>query len=92
LRQQPSPPFLAVIAVPRVLYSLLLTVDWRDLHTVLNSCSAARSLFRSPDLRDIILTRFIPGYQFCHREHDVYVSIHDLDLFRELRLSSELHF
>lgn len=89
LRQQPRPNLVTALSNPRTFYNILDYIEWRDLHALLNSCSAARSLFRSPDLRDLILSQFVPGYKFCllygdqRREHDVYVSIHDLDLFCE---------
>lgn len=79
--RQPIPPLIALL--DSVLVHLLDLVDWSDLHPLLCSCSAARSLFRSPDQRDAIFARFIPGYDFYRQEHDVYVSIHDLDLFCE---------
>ena len=88
-RQQPLAPIFAALSIPRIFAITLHLIQWPDIHALLISCSAARSLFRSPDIRDLILSRFVPGYQFCilhgdqRREHDVYVSIHDLDLFCE---------
>ncbi|KAF8239734.1 hypothetical protein L208DRAFT_1385745 [Tricholoma matsutake] len=82
LRQQPLSPILTLISFPKLLAVFLLILEWRDLHALFNSCSAARTLFRSPLLRDLILARFVPGYLSSQpRDHDVYVSIHDLDLF-----------
>lgn len=84
LRQQPLSPILTLISFPKLLAVFLLILEWRDLHALFNSCSAARTLFRSPHLRDLILARFVPGYLSSQpRDHDVYVSIHDLDLFCE---------
>ncbi|KAJ7158631.1 hypothetical protein C8R46DRAFT_1109737 [Mycena filopes] len=77
---------LAVVNQPRILVSLLSQSSWRACWALLNTCRGCRDFFSSPQLRDVILCRFVPGYSICVRIsnplrlQNVPVTLADLNL------------
>lgn len=78
---------LAVLHSPRTLAAFVAFVAWPDLHSLLSTCSSLRTaLFAHMPTRDVVLSRFVPGFSFClaHRDmqffQDVPITVHDLDL------------
>ncbi|KAF8623716.1 hypothetical protein AX17_007413 [Amanita inopinata Kibby_2008] len=79
--------FLISLKSPRILSNLLSHLEWSDFYSLANSCNDCRLLFDEQDLKDVILSRYVPGYAHAlrlrdpfHRYKDVPVSIQDLDL------------
>ncbi|KAJ7126871.1 hypothetical protein C8R44DRAFT_779777 [Mycena epipterygia] len=79
-------PLLAAVMHPRIFTSMLAQLSWRACWVLLNSCRDCRNLFSYPELKDVILSRFVPGYAACLRISDplrlqnVPVSLVDLNL------------
>lgn len=86
--RSPPPQLVLAVDLPRVLSSLVSHLDWPDLLSLLNTCSHCRNIFLEPSLREVILSRLVPGYADALRlrdptnYHDLPVSLHDLDLLR----------
>lgn len=89
----PQTQLVLALNLPRVLSSLVAHLHWPDLLSLLNTCCHCRNIFLEPDLRDAILSRFVPTYADALRfrdttnYHDLPVSLHDLDLLRMSLLS-----
>ncbi|KAI0955888.1 hypothetical protein AcV7_006430 [Taiwanofungus camphoratus] len=76
-----------VVKHPRVLSHLLDLVSWDDFRALSCSCRDFRQIMlRHPRCRDVILSRFVPGYTLAVRMGDlkqyreVKVDFHDLSL------------
>jgi hypothetical protein len=86
LRQTREPAFLIAVKHPRIFASLLAHLSWRACWALLNTCSGCRDFFSCPELKDVILSRFVPGYSACVRISDplrlqtVPVALADLNL------------
>ncbi|KAF7773353.1 hypothetical protein Agabi119p4_5520 [Agaricus bisporus var. burnettii] len=84
--RSPQPHLVLAVDLPQVLSSLVAHLDWPDLLSLLNTCSHCRNIFLAPSLREVILSRLVPGYADALRlrdptnYHDLPVSLHDLDL------------
>lgn len=85
---------LSTLQIPSVLAAFVSHLDWFELHPLFITCKTLRELFRESALRDVVLSRYVPGYTHCLRirdmnhYQDVQVSIHDLDLLRASALFS----
>lgn len=83
--------FVPAIRQPATLNSLLKYLPWQDCSALLATCRDCRHFFRTSELRDVILARFVPGYFECLRHRDprrvqeLPVSLEDLHLLREFR-------
>ncbi|KAJ7261847.1 hypothetical protein B0H12DRAFT_1105956 [Mycena haematopus] len=79
-------PLLNVIRHRRVLASLLRHLNWRACWALLSTCRDCRNFFSYSELKDVILSRFVPGYSACARISDplrmqnVPVTLADLNL------------
>ncbi|KAJ7761900.1 hypothetical protein DFH07DRAFT_771219 [Mycena maculata] len=79
-------PLLALVKHPHILASLLAQLSWRACWDLLSTCRDCRNFFSCPELKDVILSRFVPGYQACIRISDplrlqtVPVTLSDLHL------------
>jgi len=88
-RSQLPQMFVAAIKQPPVLESLLDYLPWAYFYALACTCRDFWHILRHPDLKDIVLARYVPGYQLCiesrdmQRFHDVPVSILHLDLLCE---------
>ncbi|KAJ7475958.1 hypothetical protein FB451DRAFT_1245321 [Mycena latifolia] len=77
---------LTVVKDPRVLASLFAQLSWRACWALLSTCHDCREFFSCPELKDVILSRFVPGYAACVRISDplrlqnVPVTLADLHL------------
>jgi len=77
---------IATLQIPSILATFISHLDWVELHPLFITCKTLREVFRDSALRDVVLSRFVPGYSHClpHRDmnhyQDVQVSMHDLDL------------
>ncbi|KAJ6508007.1 hypothetical protein C8R47DRAFT_1174336 [Mycena vitilis] len=84
--QTRASPLLTVIQHPCVLTSLLARLSWRACWALLSTCRDCRDFFSCSELRDVILSRFVPGYFACARSSDplrfqtVPVTLADLNL------------
>ena len=89
----PAPPdhvtLLDAIKYPAVLSHLLDHLAWRDFLAFGHTCRESMRLLRHPELKDVILSRFIPSYRHAVRDRnflrykDVPVTYSDITLFRE---------
>ncbi|KAJ7650127.1 hypothetical protein FB45DRAFT_730557 [Roridomyces roridus] len=76
----------AALMQPRVLASLLGQIGWRTCWAFLSTCSDFRRIFSYSDLRDVILSCFVPGFRASLRSSDpsrfqtVPVTLTDLNL------------
>jgi len=77
---------LSTLQNPSVLAAFISHLDWVELHPLFITCKTLREVFRESALRDVVLSRYVPGYSHCllsrdmNHYQDVQVSIHDLDL------------
>lgn len=73
----------------RFLALLIEYTLWDDLYALASTCRQFRHIMREPELKDVILSRFIPGYQYGlqnrdpQRFQDVEASIRELHLLSE---------
>ncbi|KAH0833040.1 hypothetical protein J3R83DRAFT_12031 [Lanmaoa asiatica] len=71
---------------PRLLARILHFAAWDDLYALFATCSGIRHLWTSRDIRDVIFSRYLPGYRVALRQRDpaalqaVDVTLHDLHL------------
>ncbi|TFY57109.1 hypothetical protein EVG20_g8672 [Dentipellis fragilis] len=72
---------------PRVFTAFLIYVSWEEFETLALSSKTWRNSLRDAELRDVLLSRFVPGYSVC-RSHadmfsfrDVLLDFTDLQLF-----------
>ena len=71
-----------------LLARFLPMISWRSFHALASTCRQLRHLMNRMDLRDVILSHYVPGYRTClvhasaDRTHIVDVDMHDLALFR----------
>ncbi|KAI0309779.1 hypothetical protein OF83DRAFT_1071497 [Amylostereum chailletii] len=76
-----------ILQTPRALSRFLDFVPWADFRSLSKSSKECRNLLRSPELKHIVLCRFIPGYRYCldnadmDNYRDVQFGFRDLDLF-----------
>ncbi|KAJ7773439.1 hypothetical protein B0H16DRAFT_1512354 [Mycena metata] len=81
-----EPALLTAVKQPRILVALLAQSGWRACWALLNTCRDCRDFFSWPELKDVILSRFVPGYSECVRISDplrlqnVPVTLADLNL------------
>ncbi|KAJ7455338.1 hypothetical protein B0H11DRAFT_1874875 [Mycena galericulata] len=79
---------LTVAKRPRVLASLLAQLSWRACWALLSTCRDCRDFFSCTELKDVILSRFVPGYHACLRISDplrlqsIPVTLADLNLLK----------
>ncbi|KAG8213298.1 hypothetical protein J3R82DRAFT_11777 [Butyriboletus roseoflavus] len=75
-----------VLRQPRLLARILHFTSWDDLYALFATCSGVRRLWASRDIRDVILSHYLPGYRVALRQRDlsalqpVHVTLHDLHL------------
>ena len=73
---------------PRILAVLLSYLSWPDFYAFSCTTSKIRLLWDYPQLRDVIMCAFVPGYQYAlhqrdlSRFRDVDITLQDLDLLR----------
>lgn len=88
---------LSSLQMPSILGAVISYLDWSELHPLFITCKTLRDLFRESAPRDVVLSRYVPGYIHCLRTRDmnyfqdVKISIHDLDLLRMSVISGTLH-
>ncbi|KIJ66975.1 hypothetical protein HYDPIDRAFT_166391 [Hydnomerulius pinastri MD-312] len=77
---------VSALTQPRILARLLQYSTWDDCYALFATCSQIRSLWGVRELRDIVLSQYVPGYHLALRQRDlsmfedVDVTFHDLDL------------
>lgn len=78
---------LPILSNSRTHAALVSFLDWPSTLALLNSCKDFRSLFDLfPEIRDMILSRYVPGYAFAvasrdhQRVYNVPISLQDLTL------------
>ncbi|KDQ59338.1 hypothetical protein JAAARDRAFT_128059 [Jaapia argillacea MUCL 33604] len=79
---------LHTLRQPQVLVRLLRYASWEEFHALTCTSREFRLLFfRHPELRDLVLAQFIPGFKYClrnrdmQRYRDVQIRLEDLELF-----------
>ena len=78
-RAPPADPRQALTKVlndPVVLARMLSTLPWRSFHALTGICREFRELLARHELRDVILSEYVPGYRACLG----HASTHNLDL------------
>lgn len=78
-----------VLKHPAVLARLLSALPWHSCHSLLGTCREFRELLARTELRDIILSEYVPGYRAClgHSSTDG-LQLLDIDM-SDLALLSE---
>ncbi|KAF7316744.1 MIF4G/MA4-domain-containing protein [Mycena chlorophos] len=77
---------VTAICHPPVLAALLSHLPWATTWALLNTCRDARDFFACPELKDVVLARFIPAYMACvqcsdsFRVQDVPITLGDFNL------------
>ncbi|KAI9511852.1 hypothetical protein F5148DRAFT_1280399 [Russula earlei] len=75
----PSPPGISISIVsalqePRILANFLRYVRWHDFYSLALTCTACSNVLEHPELRDVVLSAFVPGYRDCLCIADLYTS------------------
>ena len=89
LPRSTSATFVNAVKQPKILSALVYSIEWPDFWSFANTCRDCRRLVGSPDLTDVVLSRFVPGYAQCLRACDleqlkkVTVTLSDLHLLCE---------
>ncbi|THH12291.1 hypothetical protein EW146_g7755, partial [Bondarzewia mesenterica] len=84
---RPRTTLTHVLRNPRTLSHILRYTSWYDFQSLVRASSEYRHIFFSPELRDIVLAYFVPGYRYClsyadlRNYREVQVSFRDLELF-----------
>lgn len=77
------------LLLPGVLASLIEYLPWVYFYALTCTCRDFRHILRTFELKDIVLSQFVPGYKLClqHRDmqrfRDVPITISHLDSLRE---------
>lgn len=83
----PMHGFVASWADPTILHCLLSYIAWKEFHAVMRTCRKLRDLFRRSDVKNVVLSWFVPGYRFESRdqaEDEVPIDLTDLEALSEL--------
>ncbi|KAF9052472.1 hypothetical protein BDZ89DRAFT_429273 [Hymenopellis radicata] len=80
--------FAKFAATPQSLSGLLSFLPWTDFISLTQTCRTLRGILNTPQLKDVVLARYVEGYGACLRMQnisrdgtsDVPVTLHDLDL------------
>ncbi|KAH9002995.1 hypothetical protein EDB86DRAFT_103950 [Lactarius hatsudake] len=84
----PAPaPLSRALQEPRILTHFLRYLQWHDFRSLAMTHTSCRDLLQHPKLRDVVLSAFVPGYQYCLRHADLSAS-GDI----EVRFSDLSHF
>jgi hypothetical protein len=89
----PAPPdrvtLLDAVKYPAILSHLLDFLAWHDFLAFGYTCRESMKLLKLPELKDVILSHFVPSYRHALRERnlsrykDVHVAYNDITLFCE---------
>ncbi len=89
----PAPtPLSRALQEPRVLTHFLRYLQWHDFRSLAMTCTSCRNILQHPKLRDVVLSAFVPGYQYCLRHADlsasgdIEVQFSDLSYFSACRI------
>ena len=94
-RKAPAVPVISsseglhrMLKSPHILSRLLELLPWSSFHALICTCRDFRRIYSQPELRDVVLSRFVPGYKLCLGNRDVAelsvdVTLEDLALFRK---------
>ena len=78
---------VSVLQEPRILANFLRYVHWDDFQSLLLSYAAYSHVLQHPNLRDVALSAYVPGYAHCLRHADprssIAVQFSDLSHFSE---------
>jgi hypothetical protein len=92
LSYMPASTRLSLVSVfqePRILNNFLRYVRWHDFRSLALTCIACRNVLQHPNLRNVVLSAFVPGYQYCLRyadldpSADIDIQLNDLNDFGE---------
>lgn len=78
--------FVRTWSQPRILHNLLSFLSWTEFYAVSLTCRDSRQIFRNPHVKDVVLSRFVPGYSSSSTEgedEDVRISLTDLEALSE---------
>ncbi|KAG6910820.1 hypothetical protein DXG01_007135 [Tephrocybe rancida] len=79
-----------ILRQPAVLACLVNYIDWSALHTLLDTSRGSRSIFSDPAFRNLILARFVPGFEACRDSSTASqasllpIDLHHLHLFNHV--------
>jgi hypothetical protein len=76
---------------PRILANFLRYLHWDDFHSLFLTCAAYSHLLRHPNLRDVVLSVYVPGYSYCLRHTDIHARTSITVQFSDLSQFSEYH-
>ena len=60
-----------VLQEPRILTNFLRYVHWNDFQSLVLTCTPYSRVLQHPNLRDIVLSAYVPGYSYCLRHADI---------------------
>lgn len=66
-----SQSLATAIKQPPVLANLLDYLPWAYFYTLTCTCREFRHILRNPDLKDVVLARYVPGYKLCIGSRDM---------------------
>ncbi|KAH9960858.1 hypothetical protein BC827DRAFT_1132547 [Russula dissimulans] len=78
---------VSVLQEPRILANVLRYTYWHDFHTLALTCTPCSNVLQRPELRDVVLSAFVPGYRDCLRladpdaPCDINIELDDLNHF-----------
>lgn len=80
---------VSLLQEPRILVHFLRYVPWDDFQSLVLTCAAYSHVLWHPNLRDIVLSAYVPGYSYCLRHTEIHarssitVQFSDLSQFSE---------
>lgn len=80
---------VSVLQEPRILANFLRYVRWDDFQSLVQTCAAYSHVLQHPNLRDVVLSAYVPGYSYCLHHADIdtrrsiAVQFSDLNHFSE---------
>ncbi|KAH6913171.1 hypothetical protein BKA70DRAFT_715165 [Coprinopsis sp. MPI-PUGE-AT-0042] len=70
-RDRTIPSLFVLLSTSSILHVIVALLDWADVYSLLTSCRRLTDTFQSLPLRDVVLSRFVPGYAQCLRVRDM---------------------
>jgi hypothetical protein len=84
-RDRAIPSLFASLGTSSILRAILASLEWADVYALLTTCRTLVDSFQTLSLRDVVLSRFVPGYAQCLRVkdmqfyQDIPITVYDLN-------------
>lgn len=88
MHRSSSITLLTTLQIPSILAAYASKLDWLDAYPLFITCKTTYNLLQDDQLRNALLSRYVPGYAEALRGHHLNhtqrmtITIYDLDLLR----------